>query len=104
MFLGYASPQNFEFPPFCQAHLLATAGTELRQLISVAIRPLHRDTHGLWVDGDSHIANNLRVNKDPTYSPFRVTYYQGSLMRNVIGKYKAESGALCSRAPESCRT
>jgi len=28
--LGYAYPQDFEFPSFCQAHLLATAGTELR--------------------------------------------------------------------------
>ena len=52
MFSGHASPQNFEFRSFCQAHLFATAGTELRHLISVAIRPLHRDPHASELDGD----------------------------------------------------
>jgi hypothetical protein len=60
IFLAYASPQNFEFPSFCQAHLVATAGTGLRDTgtYTAILR-------GSELDEDSHIVNNLRVNEDP---------------------------------------
>ena len=52
--------QDFDFASFCQARLLATAGTGLRDTGTYTAI-----LKGSELDEDSHIVNNLRVNEDP---------------------------------------
>jgi hypothetical protein len=65
MFLGYASPQDFKFPSFCQACLLATSGTRLRHLISERSGPYTAILTPSELDGYCQLANNPSVYEDP---------------------------------------